>query len=175
MAWTAERRERQMETMAAKKKLRGKNGNGTVKTIEAVQSEYHDTTISVDWEHLPMPEAQTADAKLRKEFERAGEILNSRSMPDPGSYTCYMCESVHLGDPRGKDDSYIHPRTGLAERVRICGENCWLAYMDFRIKERSLRNDLSVGLIDVEGYQNKVDEYLATKRSLQSQKMLKER
>jgi hypothetical protein len=95
--------------------------------------------VSVNWEHLPILEAQQAYAMLKKEFERAGFIINQRSMPEPGSYTCFMCKNTHLGEPRGKDYSYTNPKTGLMEVVEICGEACWLAYQGLRIRERKER------------------------------------
>jgi len=129
--------------------------------------------IEVDWRKLPLLDAQIAYAELRKEFENAARILNDRSMPAPGSYVCFMCQITHPGEPRGRDLAYENPETGLREPVSICGENCWIQYQDYRIKERSLRNDESVGLIDHDQYIEKLREVLASKRVLQHQKMLK--
>jgi hypothetical protein len=95
--------------------------------------------ISVDWEKLPMPEAQQAYAQLRKEFEKAGFILNQRSMPAADGYTCFMCKKFHLGLARGTDFSYVNPQTGLMQPVSICGELCWIHYQELRIKERKER------------------------------------
>jgi hypothetical protein len=109
-------------------------------------------TIAVDWEHLRLEEAQQAYAQLRKQFEKAGFILNARSMPAPGQYVCFICQKTHLGDPRGKDYSYKNPSTGLMEPVSICGERDWLAYQDFRIRIRALIDRASNGSISDEHY-----------------------
>lgn len=140
MAWTAERRERQMATLEAKKKSNGQAPEyfGDTKTVvDEIMN--HGIHVNVDWGRLPMPEAQTAYAKLKAELERAGTILNGRSMPTPGSYICFMCKKSHLGDPRGKDFSYKNQKTGLMQVVEICGENCWRSYQELLITERRER------------------------------------
>ena len=129
--------------------------------------------VDVDWNHLPILDAQEAYAVMRKEFEKAGQILNDRSMPAPGSYKCFICQITHPGDPRGKDLAYEDPETKLRVPVEICGEACWLKYSDYRIKERSFRNDMNVGLITPEEYIQKTKDTLAAMRTLQNQKMLK--
>lgn len=126
-----------------------------------------------DWEHAPMEEARAAYGKLRKEFENAGTILNSRSMPTPGSYVCFMCQITHPGEARGKDDSQVSPITGLAERVRICGEECWISFQDFCIRTRSMRNDMAAGLIDLEEYKKRYSDLLEAMRRIRNQKMMK--
>lgn len=96
--------------------------------------------VAVDWEKLTMEKAQQAYAILKKEFERAGFILNQRSSKrEDESYVCFMCKSKHLGLPRGTDYSYVNPQTGLMQPVFICGEKCWLDYQGFRIRERKER------------------------------------
>jgi hypothetical protein len=95
--------------------------------------------VAVDWETLEILEAQQAYSTLKKEFERAGFVMNQRSMPVPGSYVCFICKKKHLGDPRGKDYSYVNPKTGLMQVVEICGELCWLNYQKLRIEERKER------------------------------------
>lgn len=154
-----------------KQKTNGDAPTGSVHITEVAT--FPDVLISVDWKNAPMHEAQSAYSKLREEFEKAGRILNERSMPAPGSYKCFMCQIVHPGDARGKDDSYYDPDTGLLSPVRICGEGCWISYQDFRIRERSLRNDLSAGLVSQEEYLKKVHETLDAMRSLRNQKVLK--
>jgi hypothetical protein len=129
MAWTEEMRKKALETRRAHKK--GKNGTSAVGPWEI--------TVDVDWNGLPMDEAQAAYAILRKEFEKAGSVLNARSMPVPGSYICFMCKKTHLGEPRGKDYSYRNPETGLMQVVEICGELCWEHYNRLRIAERKER------------------------------------
>lgn len=129
--------------------------------------------VEVDWQNAPLPQAQEAYARLKKEFERAGTILNSRSMPTPGSYVCFMCQITHPGEARGKDDSQVNPSTGLAERVRICGEECWISFQDFCIRGRSMRNDVAVGIISGEEYKTKYEETLSAMRHIRHTKMVK--
>jgi len=143
--WTDEMRKKALETRLAKKKQRGEN-HTVISGRSAIQSgdkvipvSDWEISIRVDWEHLPMQQAQTAYASLRKEFEKAGSILNARSMPTPGTYKCFMCKQTHVGQPRGTDYSYINADTGLMEPVLICGEKCWLDYQRLRIKERRER------------------------------------
>jgi hypothetical protein len=137
MVWTEEMRKKALETRLAKKKQRGENH--TIPAPSVLNTVSWDISIDVDWKELPMQEAQIAYAQLRKEFEKAGSILNSRSMPTPGTYKCFMCKQTHVGQPRGTDYSYINADTGLMEPVLICGEKCWLDYQGLRIKERRER------------------------------------
>jgi len=95
--------------------------------------------ILVDWEHLPMPDAQQFYAHLKSEFERAGRILNARSMARTSGYTCFMCKKSFQGNPGFTDFSYIDPRTGLSPRVDCCGELCVINYNAMRINERHQR------------------------------------
>lgn len=92
--------------------------------------------IGVDWNTIPMDQARLLYADLKSHFEKAGAILNNRSMPRESSYVCFMCKTRHEGDPRGKDYSRVDPATGLMLPVSICGERCWIAYQDMCIKER---------------------------------------
>jgi hypothetical protein len=95
--------------------------------------------IEVDWDHLPMSEAQQFYAHLKENFERAGKILNARSMERTSGYTCFMCHKHFQGNPGFTDHSYIDPQTGLSPRVDCCGELCVINYNSFRINERHQR------------------------------------
>lgn len=100
--------------------------------------------IDVGWETLPMPVAQQAYATLKDIFEKAGAILNARSMPTDNKYVCYMAgkpmccppKIVHDGQPRFIDYSRKNPKTGLMEVVKICSENCSIRYNNLLIEER---------------------------------------
>lgn len=92
--------------------------------------------VEVDWNTIPMDQARVLYADLKGHFEKAGAILNNRSMPREDHYTCFMCKTRHNGDPRGKDYSRVDPLTGLMLPVSICGERCWIEYQDMCIKER---------------------------------------
>lgn len=96
--------------------------------------------VDVDWHRLPMPEAQQFYAQLKTEFERAGKILNARSMERTSGYTCFMCKKTFQGNPGFTDFSYIDPQTGLSPRVDCCGELCVINYNAMRINERHQRN-----------------------------------
>jgi hypothetical protein len=96
--------------------------------------------IEVDWEHLPMQEAQQFYAHLKSEFERAGRILNARSMERTSGYTCFMCKKHFDGNPGFTDHSYVDPKTGLSPRVDCCGELCVINYNAMRINERHQRS-----------------------------------
>jgi hypothetical protein len=96
-------------------------------------------TIEVDWEKTPMQEAQQFYAHLKNEFERAGKILNARSMERTSGYTCFMCKKSFQGNPGFTDFSYIDPQTGLSPRVDCCGELCVINYNAMRINERHQR------------------------------------
>jgi hypothetical protein len=92
--------------------------------------------IEVDWDHLPMPEAQQFYAHLKSEFEKAGRILNARSMARISGYTCFMCKNHFEGDPKFTDHSYVDIETGLSPRVDCCGELCLIKYNAMRINQR---------------------------------------
>ena len=103
--------------------------------------------VDVDWSKVPMQEARDLYAQLKSEFEKAGRILNSRSMPQERGYVCFMAGKPkccptgvrHDGVPRGTDYSYKDPKTGLMTPVYICSENCWLRYQAVLIEERRQR------------------------------------
>lgn len=116
--------------------------------------------VAVDWNTVPMVEGRLHYATLKAEFEKAGTILNARSMPHADlRYACFMCEctcpaqsasvypedhdqdckKIHPGEARGKDDSYVGP-DGLRVPVRICGELHWVLYQKLLIDERRQRN-----------------------------------
>jgi hypothetical protein len=96
--------------------------------------------VLVDWEHIPMQEGQQFYAHLKAEFERAGKILNARSMARTTGYTCFMCKKHFDGNPGFTDHSYVDPKTGLSPRVDCCGELCVINYNAMRINERHQRN-----------------------------------
>ncbi len=92
--------------------------------------------IEVDWEHMPMGQAQQFYAHLKEEFEKAGKILNARSMAHVSGFTCFMCHKHFDGNPGFTDYSYIDPTTGLSPRVDCCGELCVINYHKHRIDMR---------------------------------------
>jgi len=96
--------------------------------------------IDVDWDNLPMPEAQTFYAHLRAEFEKAGKVLNARSNAHFSGYDCFMCKKHFNGNPGFTDYSYRDPATGLSPRVDCCGELCVINYHKFRIDMRLAEN-----------------------------------
>jgi hypothetical protein len=96
--------------------------------------------VDVDWEHIPMQEGQQFYAHLKAEFERAGKILNARSMQRTSGYTCFMCKKHFDGNPGFTDHSYVDLKTGLSPRVDCCGELCVINYNAMRINERHQRN-----------------------------------
>lgn len=96
--------------------------------------------VDVDWEHIPMQEGQQFYAHLKAEFERAGKILNARSMQRTSGYTCFMCKNHFDGNPGFTDHSYVDPKTGLSPRVDCCGELCVINYNAMRINERHQRS-----------------------------------
>lgn len=91
--------------------------------------------IEVDWAQMPMLEAQQFYAHLKDEFEKAGRILNARSMERVSGYTCFMCHKHFNGNPGFTDHSYIDPKTGLSPRVDCCGELCVINYHKMRIDQ----------------------------------------
>lgn len=96
--------------------------------------------IDVDWDHLPMTDAQASYAVVKKEFEKAGKILNARSMASTNGYTCFQCHKHFNGNPGFTDLSYVNPQTGLSERVDCCGELCVINYHKRRIDMRVAKN-----------------------------------
>ena len=92
--------------------------------------------IEVDWDNISMLMAQQFYAHLKSEFERAGRILNARSMSRLSGFECFMCHRHFPGDPKFSDHSYIDPKTGLSPRVDCCGELCVINYNAMRINER---------------------------------------
>ena len=107
--------------------------------------------IEVDWQNIPMDEAQGLYARLKVAFERAGAILNARLMhaDDPDTYECFMAGKPkccaagtrHQMPPRGQDyeNGMKDPKTGLIIPVRICSELCWIRYQDMLITARRER------------------------------------
>ena len=107
-----------------------------------------DIHVRADWEHLPMLEAQTAYAKLKFEFEKAGTILNARSTGTNVQWSCYMSSRTKDCPTKGQvlsrlpsfiDNSHVNPKTGLIEVVRICSEICSIRYNQIQIDERRER------------------------------------
>jgi hypothetical protein len=96
--------------------------------------------VLVDWEHVAMSEGQQFYAHLKSEFEKAGRILNARSMERTSGYTCFMCKKHFDGNPGFTDHSYVDPKTGLSPRVDCCGELCVINYNAMRINERHQRS-----------------------------------
>lgn len=96
--------------------------------------------VDVDWEHIPMQDGQKFYAQLKSEFERAGRILNGRSMQRVSGFDCFMCKKHFQGNPGFTDFSYVDPLTGLSPRVDCCGELCVINYNAMRINQRHQRD-----------------------------------
>jgi hypothetical protein len=106
--------------------------------IPMVQGSYGPPQIivNVDWHGISMAEAQGLYAHIKAEFEKAGKILNARSMAEKDGYTCYMCKKQFGGRPGMTDYSYRDPDTGLFPRIDLCGELCVIRWHQFRIDQR---------------------------------------
>lgn len=102
--------------------------------------EHYSNHITINWDTLPMMEAQHFYAALKSEFERAGRILNARSMARTSGYTCFMCKKHFDGNPGFTDFSYVDPATGLSPRIDCCGELCVINYNAMRINQRHQRS-----------------------------------
>jgi hypothetical protein len=125
-----------MRAMHAKKKL----SEGTQETAKEIITQFKENTlpyqkplalsiiVDVDWEHVPMLAGQQAYATLRAEFEKAGKILNARSLKTDLGFQCFMCHGDFDGMPAFRDDSYKDEKTGLLVPVRICGQMCLERY-----------------------------------------------
>ena len=108
--------------------------------------------IHVDWQNIPMPDAQILYAQLKESFEKAGRILNARAMAatQVEFYECFMAGKAkccakgtqHRMPARGTDYENGHkdPKSGLVSPVLICSENCWIRYQEVLINERRDRN-----------------------------------
>jgi hypothetical protein len=119
------------------------NGNIVQEPLEGERRLSHYSnhiTIKVEWETLPIQEAQQFYAALKVEFERAGKILNGRLMAEHEGYTCFMCHTYHEGRPGMTDLSYQDPKTGLFPRVDLCGELCVVNYHKLRIDMRTAKH-----------------------------------
>lgn len=119
--------------------------------------------IEVDWQNLPMPQAQEAYAFLQKAHQDAGKILNARSSPQKAEqWRCFMagtpgaCELGKIYDTRPvfEDRSRVAPKgghhdpvtgdytaPGLAVPVKICSERCYHIYNALLIAERREREN----------------------------------
>lgn len=116
---------------------------GTDENLVAQVEHFHKSgiiNIVVDWDNIPMPEAQQLYAQIQAEFNRAGRILNARSMARYEGYTCFMCHKQFKGNPGFTDLSFISPETGLMVRVDCCGELCVIRYNEKRIEMRIKKN-----------------------------------
>jgi hypothetical protein len=101
----------------------------------------HDSiTVSVDWQNLPMQQAEAFYAILKNEYEKAGKILNSRHSAEHDGYYCFMCRKHFSGRPGMTDLSYQDPKTGLFPRVDLCGELCVVNYHKLRIDMRTAKH-----------------------------------
>jgi hypothetical protein len=96
--------------------------------------------VSVDWQNMSMPQAESLYAILKNEFEKAGKILNSRHTAEHDGYTCFMCHKHFAGRPGMTDLSYQDPKTGLFPRVDLCGELCVVNYHKLRIDMRTAKH-----------------------------------
>ena len=100
--------------------------------------------VDVDWANVDLAQGRMLYSELKREFEKAGKIMNVRENPQEDKYICFMsgkpgcCKDgiVHDGIPRFTDNSFINKKTGLIQVVKICSELCYHRYNDFRIKER---------------------------------------
>jgi hypothetical protein len=104
--------------------------------------------VTVPWESLEILEAQQWYAILKKEFERAGAILNARLCAQTqDSFVCFMagtegaCKAgvIHKGRPAGIDYQHKDSKTGLLQPAMICSERCWVLYQAKLISERRER------------------------------------
>ena len=111
-------------------------------SIAETASDDNHISVEVDWQKIPMREAQEWYAYLKAEFEKAGKILNARSMERVSGYTCFMCKKHFEGMPGFTDHSYVDPKTGLSPRVDCCGELCVIRYNEMRINQRHQRDIL---------------------------------
>jgi hypothetical protein len=96
---------------------------------------------------MPMLEAQDWYERLKQEFEKAGKILNARSVNNwENGWVCFMAGKpnacakgiVRTGKPAGIDNSYTTPR-GKFVQVLVCTMRCWELYQAQRIDERRQR------------------------------------
>lgn len=104
--------------------------------------------VGVDWAKVDLLEGQQLYAKLKAEFERAGQILNARAtMANDKEWLCFMAgregccppKILRTGLPRSTDFSSKDPRTGLLRPARLCSEVCYLRYQQQLIDERKQR------------------------------------
>ena len=115
------------------------NGEPAAKEkVEVAESRYSEPTIavSVDWQNLPMRLAEPLYQQLKREFEKAGSILNARHSAEQDGYTCKICRNRRTGRPGMTDLSWRNPDTGLFERVDLCSEFCVVRWNEYRINER---------------------------------------
>ena len=115
----------------------------TFATVELIETHGENHTwidVHVDWANIPLGEGQQFYAQLKAEFERAGRILNARSMERTSGYTCFMCKKFFTGNPGFTDYSYTDPETGLSPRIDCCGELCVINYNAMRINQRHARD-----------------------------------
>jgi hypothetical protein len=110
-----------------------------------VETETIAISVTVPWDTLPILEAQQWYEKLKREFERAGTILNARLCAQTlDSFVCFMagtegaCKAgvVHKGRPAGIDYQHKDEKTGLLQPAMICSERCWVLYQAKLIAER---------------------------------------
>lgn len=131
-----------MATVALNAPVTGSSATSVTVCVQPESLKYNVSRIvvEVDWEHIPFQEGQQFYAHLKAEFERAGKILNARSMERTSGYTCFMCKKHFNGNPGFTDHSYVDPQTGLSPRVDCCGELCVINYNAMRINQRHQRD-----------------------------------
>jgi hypothetical protein len=118
-------------------------GNGSTKIQpldQVLKIDSKSIEVSVDWQNMSMPQAESLYAILKNEFEKAGKILNSRHTAEHDGYTCFMCHKHFAGRPGMTDLSYQDPKTGLFPRVDLCGELCVVNYHKLRIDMRTAKH-----------------------------------
>lgn len=113
--------------------------------------------VDVDWGNIPVADAQNLYAELRRQADRAAQILNARTTRGDGKWVCYMsdkkrpdkdgnltiesdCQTrgvVHDGLERPRFTDYSRTdRNGLMVVVKICSEMCSIRYNQVLIDER---------------------------------------
>jgi hypothetical protein len=140
--WTDEQKAMQSERMKARWAA-GKMGHKREsqpaimpKPVGKLQS----VEIHVDWDSIPLTEAQRLFGLLRDTVNHAGKILNNRLM-EPKTSPCGGSSGAGCGklisdlEAKGSDASYTNSQ-GLIEKILLCSELCWNGYQRKRLDDK---------------------------------------
>lgn len=84
----------------------------------------------IDWWNSPMEDCEREAARLRDDWQRAIQILDTRRSQLPRrKWNCAVCgREMNDGEWKFKDDSRRDPKTGMVMPAVVCSVTCYTRY-----------------------------------------------